>query len=118
MELGVLVGGVHQDIRVKDQHLLFPIGAVEGIPIVVEYPVQGVAVGNIHEKPAPVPRRQGLQRLRGVRRGEDAPEASLHKGGHRGPPARCLFLQAPHDRVRDVERRLHMENHTTIEPTL
>jgi len=64
-----------------------------------------------------VPRREWRQHVRLLprrfRRAEQAAQPALDQSGHRRPSPRRLLLQPLHDGVVDVERHLHMANHTT-----
>ena len=98
------VGGVKEHVGVENQQLLFFHDSVECVTVV-----------NVDQMPAAVPRwkrRQGLGPfLCGVGR-KHATESGLDQSRHRGPPPGSLLPQALHDRIINIEGRLHMGSHT------
>lgn len=99
------VGRVDQDVRIEYQHLFF-----------VQYPIEFVTIGDINPESSTVPSRE---LPRGIRlafeergRGKDTSEPRLYKSRHCCATPRSFFLQLPHDSLINIERRLHMDNHT------
>lgn len=102
MEFRCLVGCVEKNVRVGQEHLPAFHDTVELVP-----------VGHIHTGPSAVPAgqlRQGcFPRLAFV---QEPAQGGLDEFGH-GPPLTCrLFPKPLHHLVIDVQRRLHMDNHT------
>ena len=107
----IRVRGVDEDVRVDENQ---PLSSFHGL-------VQGVAIRDVDARPAAVEHRQGREIGRPFPGLEEIAQRSLDQIRHRSALPRRLALELSHDRVIDVERRLHMENHideTAISPAI
>jgi hypothetical protein len=99
--LRIRVGGVNKDVRVDENQPLPPFHGF----------VQGVAVCDVDARAPAIERWQGREIGAFFSRLEKAAQRGLNELGHRPPLPRRFALELGHDRVVDIERRLHMENH-------
>lgn len=97
----VAICRVHQDIRIDDEQSA-PLHRAK----------QFVAIGNVDEGAAAVERGQRRKLHRARSRAEQLSERHLDQFGHRAAAARRLAAQSRHDGIVNVERGLHMGNHT------
>jgi hypothetical protein len=103
MEVHIPIGRGNEEIGINDQHSPSPLHEV----------VQRVAISDVHARFSTM---KGWERtqflfllvLGGVKK---KAQTSLHQLGHGFSLARSFLTQAGHDRVVDVQRRLHMASH-------
>lgn len=102
MKLGVLIGRVNQHVGIGDKHLSL-IHRLE----------ERVAVRDVDPVAAAAQFRQGweLRRRSGATRLEEQSQTRFDQFGHRALPPRGFPAESRHDRVVDVQGRLHMGNH-------
>ena len=100
--LRIRVRGVDEDVRVDENQ---PLSSFHGL-------IQGVPVRDVDPRAAAMEHRQGRKIPRLFSGLEEVAQRSLDQVRHRTALPRRLALELSHDRVVDIERRLHMENHT------
>ena len=94
----------HKNVGIEYQHSL-----------VFQYPVKCFPIGDVYPETPASPRWQRRQHWCGTggrRFCEDVPDAGFHQGRHCSSTLSGGFLEAPHHCLVDVERGLHMVNHT------
>ena len=110
--LRIGVRGVDEDVRVEENQ---PLSSFHGL-------IQSVPVRDVDARAAAVEHRQGRKIPRLFPGGlEEVSQRSFDQVRHRTALPRRLALELRHDRVVNIERRLHVDNHvawTEISPVV